>query len=501
MAMRRDSRTVLSCTLVFIGSVAGAPGAPDADTGAASRPAQDGNRPNVLLITADDLNYDSLGCTGSRVPDITPNIDRLAASGVRFVHAHVTVAVCQPSRSVLMTGRYPHRNGAQGFEPIRGDVPTLQESLRAAGYMNGIFAKVGHLAPQNKFCWDVVVDAAQLAAGRDPALYYRHAKDFFEKARSSGKPFFLMANSQDPHRPFVGAEKGPARRARDAGDAAVSGPGPKRVYTPDEIQVPGFLPDLPDVRTDVARYFTSVRRCDETVGQLLRALKETGLEDNTIVMFLSDNGMSFPFAKTNCYLAGTRTPWLVRWPGKTRPGTVDREHMISGIDFMPTILEACGLPPVAGMDGRSFLPLLRGEQQDGRDRVYTVFHETAGKKVYPMRSVLTRKYGYIFNAWSDGRTVFRNEAQNGLAFRGMTKAAESRPDVAARVRLFLYRVPEELYDYENDPCALNNLAADPKYKDELERLRGDMRKIMEATGDPLLSAFKERVAAARETRD
>jgi N-sulfoglucosamine sulfohydrolase len=153
------------------------------------------------------------------------------------------------------------------------------------------------------------------------------------------------------------------------------------------------------------------------------------------------------------------------------------------------------------MDGRSFLPVLRGQRQEGRDRVYTVFHETAGKQVYLMRSVQTRKYGYIFDAWSDGQTVFRNEAQGGLAFRGMTKAAESQPEVAARVRFFLYRVPEELYDYENDSCALHNLAADPEYRDELERLRGDMRKIMEATSDPLLSVFTERVTATRVTRD
>jgi len=118
-------------------------------------------RVNVLLITADDMNYDSPGVTGCKVPDVTPNIDRLASEGMRFEHAHINIAVCQPARSVLMTGRYPHRNGAKGFEPIRSDVPTLQESLRAAGYLNGIMAKVGHLAPIEKFCWDTVVPASQ----------------------------------------------------------------------------------------------------------------------------------------------------------------------------------------------------------------------------------------------------------------------------------------------------------------------------------------------------
>ena len=172
--------------------------APTATEPEANRPDAAGRRVNVLLLLADDLNYDSLGVTGCKVPGITPNLDRLAAEGMRFEHAHVTVAVCQPSRSALMTGRYPYRNGAMGFEPIRLDVPTLPESLRAAGYLNGIMAKVEHLAPIQKFCWDVIVRAEDLGEGRNPGLYYQQAKAFFDRARGESRPFFLMANSQDP---------------------------------------------------------------------------------------------------------------------------------------------------------------------------------------------------------------------------------------------------------------------------------------------------------------
>lgn len=458
---------------------------------AEGRPA---GRLNVLLITADDLNYDSLGMTGSKVPDISPNIDRLASEGMRFERAHVTVAVCQPSRSVLMTGRYPHRNGAMGFEPIRSDVPTLQESLRAAGYLNGIMAKVGHLAPREKFCWDVVVQAEELANGRDPALYYKHAKAFFEKAREEKKPFFLMANSQDPHRPFAGSaqgQTGPRARQRAASGEPPAG----RTYEPDKIVVPGFLPDLPDIRVELAQYFTSVRRCDETVGQVLRALRDSGQENNTLVMFLSDNGMSFPFSKTNCYPASTRTPSIVRWPGKVKPGSVDQEHFISGIDFMPTILEAAGLKQVEGMDGRSFVALLRGEKQDDRGGVFTLFFQTSGKNDYPMRAFQTRQYIYIWNPWSDGKSVFKNEPQAGLTFKAMQEAAKNDPAIAARVRLFLYRVPEEFYDIEKDPNALKNLIDDPAVKDPLARLRAELSRQMTSTGDPLAQRFKKDVLA------
>ena len=448
---------------------------------------------NVLLITVDDMNWDSLGVTGCKIPQITPNIDKLAREGMLFTHGHVTIAVCQPCREVLMTGRYPDRNGGRGFQPIRTDVPTLQESLDRADYFQGIMAKVPHLAPQSKFCWDVVVDAGQLGAGRDPKLFYQHAKAFFEQAKAQGKPFFLMANSQDPHRPFPRSAQQQQKTAGKEGTPrrAGSSPGVTRVIRPEEVEVPGFLPDIPDVREEVAQYFTAVHRCDQAVGGVLKALEETGLADDTLVMLLSDNGMAFPFAKTNVYLASTRTPWIVRWPGVVAPGGIDREHFISGIDFMPTVLDAAGLPQVDGMDGRSFAPVLRGEKQPQRDHVYTVFHETSGRKSFEMRSVQTARFGYLFNPWSDGETVFKNESQSGLTFRAMQLAAQGDPALAARVKLFQYRVVEEFYDYQNDPCALRNLIDDPQYQAEIDNLRGRMHQIMKSIDDPLLEAFEE----------
>lgn len=207
-------------------------------------------------------------------------------------------------------------------------------------------------------------------------------------------------------------------------------------------------------------------------------------------MFLSDNGMAFPFAKTNCYFHSTRTPWIVRWPGVTKPNSIDREHFISGIDFTPTVLDALGLPALSGVDGRSFAPLLKGSKDPQRDHVVTVFHETSGRRRYEMRAYQNRRYGYIFNAWADGKTVFRNESQNGLTFRAMQAAAESDPAVAERVRLFLYRTPEEFYDFEADPNALVNRIGDAKLKPEIDRMRQSLKRWMETTADPLLERFK-----------
>jgi len=469
------------------GFAAGVPAVLCSRVGGARETASAERRPNILLITADDMNYDTPGVTGCTVPGITPNIDRLASEGLRFIHSHVTAAVCQPSRQCMMTGRYPHTIGAPGFDPIRQDVPTLQEHLEAGGYVNGILSKVDHLAPVPKFRWTTAVRGGELDFGRGPRRYYEATGAFLETAKASGKPFFLMANSQDPHRPFAGSE---GELQRFGKHWPVS-----RTYRPDEVEVPGFLEDLPDVRKELAQYLTSVRRCDDTVGEVLRALRESGLEEDTLVMFLSDNGMAFPYAKTNCYPASTRTPWIVRWPGRVKPGIVDETHLISGIDFAPTILEAAGLPEMSDIEGRSFLPILLGRETPGRDSVYTVFNITSARNWYPMRCIQDRRYGYIFNAWSDGTTAFKNESQSGLTMQAMRNAAETDPAIEARVRFFLHRVPEEFYDYANDPDARDNLIDRPELQNQIEGMRGRMLDVMVRTQDPLLDAFQGRLAA------
>ena len=466
---------------------------------------------NVLFLTADDMNYDTPGVTGCLTPDITPHLDRLASQGMRFVNAHVTVAVCQPSRECLMTGRYPHRNGATGFYPVRPDVPTLAESLKAAGYLIGIMAKIGHLQPDNKFPWDYKYDAHDLGQGRDPALYYRSAREFFTQATKSGKPFFLMANSQDPHRPWSGSDaernrgeakqgKPKAKKAKAAeGDeespvGEASYPPPGRIYKPEEIAVPGFLPDLPSVRKEMAQYYSSAHRCDETIGEVLRALKESGLEDSTLVIFLSDNGISMPFAKSNCYLTSTRTPWLVRWPGRVKAGIVDTDHFISGIDFMPTILEAIGLPR-AGRDGRPILPALAPRKRSKRTRPgLHRYNDTSGRKHFPMRCLQTKQFGYIYNAWSDGTTRYQAESMSGLTFRAMQQAAGAQKPVADRVEMLLHRVPEEFYDFATDPSALHNLIASPQCQAQIAQARKDMLAWMERTQDPLMESFRARLS-------
>jgi N-sulfoglucosamine sulfohydrolase len=261
---------------------------------------------------------------------------------------------------------------------------------------------------------------------------------------------------------------------------------------PSDVRTPGFLPDLNDVRLEVSEYYSSVRRCDDTVGAILEALQEAGADRNTLVMFLSDNGMAFPYSKTNCYLQSTKTPWIVRWPGTVRPGSVNSEHFISGIDFMPTALDAAGVAIPAGVDGRSFVPLLRGESQEGREWLFTQFYQTSGRHNYPMRCVQNKEYGYIFSPWSNGVREFDNESQVGRTMAAMKEAAQHDPAIAQRVQFFLYRVVEEFYDFKRDPDALNNLMGDKWHLYEIKALQAVLETWMLETGDSALDAFRNR---------
>jgi len=448
--------------------------------------------PNVLIVSADDLNYNSVGAYGCEVKDITPNIDKLATEGIRFTNAHVNTPVCQPCRQSWLTGRFPHTNGAEGFEPIDEDVPTLPEQLKKLGYLNGIMGKEIHHQPKERFFWDFIphitdVDSAwRKSHSRNPSLFYDYSLKFFEMAKEQGKPFFLSANSHDPHRPFIGSRQDTLTWGID------NMPPVTRQYAPDEIDVLGYLPDIPDVRKEVAQYYGNVYRADQNIGGVLQALKESGLEDNTVVFFLADHGAAFPFAKAQTYLNSSKTPLIVKWPDNIDPGYTESDHMVMTIDLMPTIMEIVGLPMVPDLDGESFLPLLYNKNQDDREYAYSAFYQIFAKVRYTMRCVQNEEFGYIYNFWSDGKQEIRGDATGGLTWKAMKKAAETDPEIAKRVELFKYRVPEEFYHFKTDPDGLVNLVDDPTYAKELDKFRAQMLEMMEKYDDPAYEAYNNR---------
>jgi N-sulfoglucosamine sulfohydrolase len=443
---------------------------------------------NLLLITVDDMSADSIGAFGCQLPDTSPNIDRLAGESLRFAHAHVQVGNCMPSRNVMWSGRYPHNNGVEGFYQVKDPgYPVLVDLMKDAGYFTAIRHKVSHSTPYHPYAWDLVLDTlpdGTKAHVKDPASYGASTATGIRAAKAEGKPFCLMINIADPHKPF---------HAQGRGGETIPDPHtPSRVFTPDEPPIPGFLFEDPVVSKELAHYYSSVRRADDAVGHVMRTLEESGEADNTLVMFLSDHGMPLPFAKTQLYHHSTHTPLIVRWPGVTKAGTVDDRHMVSAVDFLPTLLDVVDVAHPDGIDGRSFAALLKGEAQDDREMVIKEYNENAGSSRDPMRAVQTKRLLYLFNPWSNGERVMATATTGTPTYRRLAELARTDQVLAARHDLYQHRVVEELYDVEQDPDCLVNLIGASAHQQELARLRKTLETWMVETGDHILDVFRQR---------
>lgn len=433
---------------------------------------------NLLIITADDMNADSGGWNGSTL-GATPNLDAFAKTAHRFVNSHVTVPICQPGRSALMTGRVPHRNGALGFNPIRRDVPTLVELLRERDYYTSAIAKVVHMAPADKFPWHATGDQN---LGKQPTKFATAFREMLAAAENEKKPFFINANICDPHRPFI---SGVGKKAK--ADEPLDG---ARVFQPDEVTVPEFLEDLPRVREEVAQYYSNVSRFDVAFGMVMNELTAAGRDADTIVVFMSDHGMSFPFSKATVYRNGTWSPVLIRVPGMKESQT--HTEFVSSTDVMPSLLELLAVTPPTGMDGRSWVPLLKGETQPDRDFVVTHVNTVSSGKSFAQRCIRTKDRALMFHAWVGGPDKFRVEAMSGLSFAAMNASTDAK--IQSRVKQLVEGETLMLFDTVADPSERTNLINDPKYANEIASLSQKLLAHMKKTNDPQTTAFQTAIS-------
>jgi len=460
--------------------------------------ASEKERLNILVLTIDDMNCDSVGAFGCSTPDTTPNMDRFAAESLRFMHAHVLTSSCIPSRNAVQTGRYLYNSGIEGFYQVPRDqvnYKTTPEVLRENGYFTMIRGKSYHTSPYEPFpAWDINFDreVKKKTNVRDAKSFYGHTKRAVAAAKASGKPFYYALDIHDPHTPFYSFsyKKGVVSGTLARDDIHNR---PSRIFAPDEITMPGFLADTPLTRREVTAYYNSVRRADDAFGNVIRALKDTGVFDRTLIVFFSDHGMPFPFAKTSMYYHSTHTPLMVRWPGVTREGAQDVEHLIGTVDIFPTLLDVAEIETPRGLDGRSFASILRGTSQADRDFTYVMYEENAGGHRQPTRAVLSKEYSYICNLWSDGERVFET-VTNGMASTAEMKrlAEEGDEYMHQRDELYTYGVPEQFFDLARDPDALNNLIANPEYEALIETFRDRMVETMESSSDPMLDIYRKR---------
>ncbi len=415
------------------------------------------DRPNVLVILSDDHSAAHVGCYGN--PDIkTPNLNAFAASGLRCDRADVTCPQCVPSRASILTGRSPVSIGMTRFSaPLPRDVRTFPELLRVAGWFTGVAGRTYHLdgspnSPESRAVFEkhgmvTFVDRFDFVkkAG-DNATSLTQFREFLD-LKPREKPFFLQLCSADPHRPL--AECGPEK------------------HDPSAITLPAHYPDTPLVREDFARYYDEVSHLDVFFGDVVAELERRGLAQNTIVVFMGDNGASQLRGKGTLYEFGIRVPLLIRWPAKIKPGSVAAE-LISGEDIAPTVLEAAGIPVPPDMTGKSFVKLLHGDAHEHREYVFAErgAHASSlpnGSASFDLgRVVVSPTHKLIYNVtW---QLPYQPVDFKGDHFWTELKQLHRDKKLDDRWESLYFsptRAMFELYDLQADPAELKNLAGTP----------------------------------------
>ncbi|MGB6152258.1 MAG: sulfatase [Pricia sp.] len=442
---------------------------------------------NVVLILTDDQggHLSALGTKGIS----TPVTDNLAKNGMLFTNAFATVPSCSPSRSSIMTGMYPHANGhwRNTITPTLADadkeftresstidkvgiheyIKTLPEALQENGYFTALTQKF-HMSPPWKFPYD-----ARNPVQNDPEGFKKAITEFIAEAQD--KPFFFQANIAPPHRNLD-------KHMADF---------PQYLPNQDSIPVPEYLPDTPDMRADLAKYFGSVQLADACAGSILEVLKEKGLLENTLVIFTGDQGEPYHRAKASPYYAGLHVPYIASGPGVAKDKISDA--LISHIDIMPTILDYLDIAIPETVQGKSLKPIFSGKENKVAERDY-IFgeHNSHGPQRpehYPSRVAFDGRYYYIQNLMHEKSYELPadlrvEEAWGNRSYQATLDAKESHPvQYNLLKQLESGRPFEELYDMENDPGQLNNLAGKEAVAEEQKRMKNALEEWRVASGD------------------
>ncbi|MCD6231818.1 sulfatase [Candidatus Aerophobetes bacterium] len=412
---------------------------------------------NIVEIIWHDLG-DWLSCY-KKDPIPSPSLQKMAEEGVVFENHFCTAPQCSPSRSSIMTGRYPHSNGIMGlthrgweYNKEEKDLPHL---LTEIGYNTYLF---GH---QHEYNYEDEDKLAQMGYQHSYSSSWRSwpwpcdkiakmASRFFKEEAPRKQPFFVSIGYGEVHRNY----------------------GTK--YDPEilnKITIPGFLPNLEIVQKDIATFYENIKRADLATGHILEAIRKSGLEENTLVFFTTDHGPEFPRAKMTLYDPGIKTALIMKYPGRLKPGKRIKQ-LISNVDIFPTILEAIGIQIPENVQGKSFWPLLLEKEYTPREEIYA---ELTWHTLYdPMRAIRTTRYKYIYN-FQPGYPILMGGPPAQRYGVKMIEKYYGQP-----------RPKEELYDLKNDPWEKNNLAGKNEYKKIKAELCNRLMSFLKETKDPIL---------------
>ena len=414
----------------------------------------EGKQPNFILFITDDISWDDLGCYGSKVAK-TPHLDQMAKEGMLFHGAYLSISSCSPSRCSIISGRYPHNTGAAELHTeLPADQPVFPEALQAAGYYTAISGK-HHMGKAVNRGFDKV------SGGKGPSKSADWVPMLQERPKD--KPFFFWFASSDAHRGWALNDKAP-------------------LYKPEDIEVPPYLYDGPVTRTDLAQYMHEVSRTDYYIGQLRAELKRQGIEKDTYIIYMTDNGRPFPRSKTRLYDSGIRTPFLIARPGTIAPA--ETRSLISSIDISATILELAGAKKDKRIQGVSFAPILENPKVTVRDYVFAehnwhVYHAHE-------RMVRFGNFLYIRNNFPNQPNLSYESDDHYPAGLELWQAHAAGKTNPKQYQLFANPCPpEELFQVNEDPHQLRNLADDPKHGKTLKQARALLTKWVKQTGDSI----------------
>ena len=413
--------------------------------------------PNIIFIIGDDISWDDIGAYGN--PTVkTPNIDLLAKEGMTFNNMFVTASSCSPSRSSIMTGRYPHNTGAAELHTeLPAHLTFFPEQLRNSGYYTAQLGK-WHEGKATKRAYDTLIAGEKLngLGGEDQWINIL-------KGRPKDKPFFFWLAPFDAHREW-------------------SADGFKNPHNPEkDVTIPSTLTDNTATRKDLASYYNEIGRLDYYIGELRKELERQGILDNTIIIFTADNARPFSGSKTRLYDRGIKTPFIMKWGnGITNRGVID--GLISTIDIAPTLLDLAGIRPASSIQGRSFARILQTPKADFRKYIFAE-HNWHDYEAYE-RSVRTKDFLYLINLRPNLDNSGPIDANQSPAAMDLKQLKNNGKLTTLQNDIFIQPRPiAEFYDMRKDASQTKNLINDPAYANHIKSLKSILHTWQSETGD------------------
>lgn len=422
-----------------------------------------GDRPNIIVIMADDLDSRQLSCYGGKNLQ-TRHIDRLATEGLKFNNLIASEAMCVPTRASLFTGLYPARHGAyQNHKPVYKGLKSVAHYLQKLDYRVGLTGKDHVTRPKEIFPFQIVPGFEKNCVATTDEYFLDSIAAF---VKNKNHPYCLFVMSVNPHAPWT------------VGDPSEFDPG--------KLILPPHWVDTELTRKHFAKYLAEVRRLDNQVGDILKLLESQGQLDNTIVMFLGEQGPQFPGGKWTLYDNGQRSSMLIRWPEGIAEAR-ETDAIVQYEDITPTLIALAGGEAIEGLDGKSFLSVIEGQSATFRRFAFGIHNNRPEGPAYAIRSIRNERYKLILNLNADSNYYIKymmNPNKPNLAYTSWLNKAETDEQARFLTQRIAKRPSVEFYDLQQDPYELKNIADDERYKKDIKGMTKRLSAWMKDQGDP-----------------